>query len=173
MLLVDGFNRPTTQRPKLQDIQNLQTGAIVPADMTVTVCKQKIPVSIASSKDLSGWGISFGNYETAKNADMALRGRLLSSSGMDLPGEPGIIRMPGSGGYAAVMWNLDQQNSLAACTGYRAQKAPCEVLSPETFAQIAALTPEPPPKPVADTDEGSDGKTIKKKSKKTRKKKKK
>lgn len=149
MLLVDGFTRETTPRPRIEALENMKTGAVVPADMTKNVCKQK-PMSIASSKDLGGW--------------------LLSTSGRDLPGTPGLIRMPGKGGFAAAMWNLNQQNSLAACAKYRTENAPCEVITPETFAQIAALTPEPPPKPVAATAQGDQGK-VKKKKKTTRKKK--
>ena len=95
----------------------------------------------------------------------------LSTSGRDLPGTPGLIRMPGKGGFTAAMWNLDQQKSLAACAKYRTENAPCEVLTPETFAQIAALTPEPPPKPVATTAQGDLSK-IKKKSPARKKKKK-
>ena len=173
MLLVDGFSRVVPARPSLQQIPNLHTGAIVPADMTTDVCKQKAPVTIASSKELGGWGISLGNYEQAKHADMALRGRLLSASGLDLPGQPGIIRMPGKGGYAAVMWNLDKQRSLDACAGYRTEHAPCEVLTPETFKQIAAFTPEPPTKPAAAPAQGSDTGKAKKKSSRKKKQKKK
>ncbi|WP_373502501.1 D-alanyl-D-alanine carboxypeptidase family protein [Aestuariivirga sp.] len=170
MLLVDGFSRPAAPRPKIADIANMKTGAIVPADMTKTVCKQK-PIAIARSKDLGGWGVSFGNYESSATADMALRGRLLSPDGMQLPGTPGIIRMPGKGGYAAAMWNLDQQKSLAACASYRAANAPCEVITPDTFAQIAALVPDPPPVTSSTAAQGSDVSKLKKKS--TRKKKKK
>jgi D-alanyl-D-alanine carboxypeptidase len=165
MLLVDGFTRETAPRPRIETIENMKTGAVVPADMTKTVCKQK-PMAIASSKDLGGWGISFGNYETSATADMALRGRLLSTSGRDLPGTPGLIRMPGKGGFAAAMWNLDQQKSLAACAKYRTENAPCEVITPQTFAQIAALTPEPPPKPAPTTAQGDQSKTKKKPAKK-------
>lgn len=170
MLLVDGFSRPVSSRSKLQSIQNLQTGAIVPSDMTKQVCKQK-PLAIALSKDLGGWGISFGNYESAATADMALRGRMLSDAGMRLPGTPGIIRLPEKRGFAAAMWNLDQASSEAACARYRAGQAPCEVIAPETFARIAALVPDPPPPAPAAAAQGSDGGKTKKKT--TRKKKKK
>ncbi len=170
MLLVDGFSRPIAPRPKLQSIQNLETGAIVPSDMTKQVCKQK-PLAIALSKDLGGWGISFGNYESPATADMALRGRMLSEAGMRLPGTPGIIRLPEKRGFAAAMWNLDQANSETACARYRADNAPCEVIAPETFARIAALVPDPPAPAAAAAAQGSDGSKAKKKT--TRKKKKK
>jgi D-alanyl-D-alanine carboxypeptidase len=161
MLLVDGFSRPAAPRTKLTSIENVETGAIVPSDMTKQVCKQK-QLPIALSKDLGGWGISFGSYESSANADMALRGRMLSKAGMTLPGTPGIIRLPEKRGFAAAMWNLDQATSEAACERYRAEKAPCEVIPPETFARIAALVPDPPP-PAPAAAQGSDGSKAKKK----------
>ena len=169
MLLVDGFSRPPAPHPKLQSILNVKTGTIVPADMTKVVCKQK-PVTIAQSKDLGGWGISFGNYESAVNADMALRGRMLSMSGMDLDGTPGIVRLPDKRGFAAAVWNLNEQDSEAACERYKAEKAPCEVISPETFAKIAALVPDPAPPAAASAAQGSDG--VKARKQVSRKKKK-
>ncbi len=171
MLLVDGFARPAASRPKLDSISNMKTGAIVPADMTKTVCKTK-PVAVAAASDLGGWGVSFGNYETPATADMALRGRLLSDAGKRLPGTAGLIRMPGQGGYAAAVWNLDQQASLLACAQYQTESAPCEVITPQTFAQIAALTPAPPPKAPATGAQGSDGGKVKKKPSGSKKKKK-
>ncbi len=162
MLLVDGFARPPGAKPKLQTIGNVETGALVPADLTKQVCKQK-PLAIALSADLKGWGISFGNYESSATADMALRGRMLSKSGMELSGTPGIIRLPEKRGFAAAMWNLDQPTSEAACARYRAEKAPCEVIAPETFAAIAALVPDPPPPKPAAAAQGSDGSKSKKK----------
>ncbi|MCA3575600.1 MAG: D-alanyl-D-alanine carboxypeptidase, partial [Aestuariivirga sp.] len=169
MLLVDGFSRPPSPRPMLNSIANVETGAIVPSDMTKQVCKQK-PLAIARSAELGGWGISFGSYESSANADMALRGRMLSKAGMTLPGTPGIIRLPEKRGFAAAMWNLDQATSEAACERYRADKAPCEVIPPETFARIAALVPDPPlPAPAA--AQGSDGNKVKKKPARKKKKK--
>jgi D-alanyl-D-alanine carboxypeptidase len=162
MLLVDGFSRPLGTRPKLQSIANVKTGEIVPADMTKQVCKQK-PLAIALSKDLKGWGISFGNYESSDTADMALRGRMLSKAGIELTGTPGIIRLPEKRGFAAAMWNLDKVTSEAACARYKAHDAPCEVITPETLATIAALVPDPPPPKPATAAQGSDGSKSKKK----------
>jgi D-alanyl-D-alanine carboxypeptidase len=136
MLLVDGFSRPPSARPKLQSIENVKTGAIVPNDMTDQVCKQK-PLAIALSKDLAGWGISFGSYESSSNADMALRGRLLSKAGLELPGTPGIIRLPDKRGFAAAVWNLDKATSDSACARYRADKARAS----SAFPINAALPP--------------------------------
>ena len=103
-------------RPRLAQISDTPLGAIVPADLTSAVCKKKPPVSAVRAKDLAGWGISFGNYETLQKADMALRGRLISPVGMDAPGKAGVVRMPNKQGFAAMLWNIDQATSQALCT---------------------------------------------------------
>ena len=109
MLLVDAFGRSDPpQRQPLSGIANMALGGIVPADLTTTICRQKAPVQLVSSKELQGWGISFGTYDTAVKADMALRGRLLSASAAGLSGPAGVIRMPGKAGFAAVVWKLDR-----------------------------------------------------------------
>lgn len=149
MLLVDGFSRSRpagASWPKIGAMRNLALGAVVPADMTSTVCKTKA-LPIVRAKDVEGWGISFGTYDTAEKADMALRGRILSASGIGTPGSTGLLRMPAKSGFAAVMWNLDQQTSLALCSRYRAESAVCDVMTPEVFQKIAVMTPEPPPSP--------------------------
>jgi D-alanyl-D-alanine carboxypeptidase len=162
-LLTDGFSKGTLpSRPRLAQISDNPLGAIVPADMTTTVCKKKPPVSPVRAKELSGWGISFGNYDTLQKADMALRGRLISPAGMDAPGKVGVVRMPNKGGFAAMIWNIDQPTSQALCTDYRSQNAACEVITPVAFAQIAALSKEPEPKPKkqAPVAQGSDAQKI-------------
>jgi D-alanyl-D-alanine carboxypeptidase len=165
-LLVDGFSKGSSpSRPRLAQITDTALGAIVPADMTRTVCKKKSPVSAVRAKELAGWGISFGNYETLQKADMALRGRLISPAGMNAPGEVGIIRMPDKLGFAAMLWNIDRSTSEALCSDYRSQNAPCDVMTPEAFAQIAALSKELEPKPKAQVTvaQGSDGQKPNKK----------
>ncbi len=171
-LLTDGFSQGTLpSRPRLAQISDNPLGAVVPADMTSTVCKKKPLVSPVRAKELAGWGISFGNYDTLQKADMALRGRLISPVGMDAPGKAGVVRMPNKQGFAAMLWNIDQPTSEALCTDYRLQNAPCEVITPVAFAQLAALSKEPEPKPKAQVPvaQGSDDQKTKKEesSKKT------
>jgi D-alanyl-D-alanine carboxypeptidase len=167
-LLAEGFAKGTLpSRPRLAQISDSPLGAIVPADLTSTVCKKKPPVSAVRAKDLVGWGISFGNYDTLQKADMALRGRLISPVGMDAPGKAGVVRLPNKQGFAAMLWNIDQPTSQALCSDYRSQNATCNVLSPAVFAQIAALSKEPEPKRKAQAPvlQGSDGQKPGKKKK--------
>ena len=155
-LLEKGFALPASpQAPKVAEILNLPQGAIVPADMTTTVCKAKTPVQLADGSDLTGWAVSFGTYDTMIKADMALRGRLLSPVGIETRGSAGVVKLPDKAGYAALMWNIPQNESLALCTAYRTDGAHCDVMPPVLVDQIATYVraQRPAPRPVA---QGSD-----------------
>lgn len=132
---------------KLSDIETITLGTSVPKDLTATLCPRKRSPEVISSRQLSGWGISFGTYSSVEKAGMALRGRVLDTAGIDLPGEAGVIRLPGNSGYAAMLWLLDEQQSRSSCALYLQRAAPCSVISPQEFATLAKLTPDPPPKP--------------------------
>jgi hypothetical protein len=101
---------------------------LVPADMTDQVCKGKNAVNFARGNDLGGWGFSLGRYETAELANMALRGRLLGAREMVEGGASGVIRLPGANGYAAMVWDIDQNSSQVL--GLPRTKIYCDVMSP-------------------------------------------
>jgi len=154
-LLNDGFTQ--LGQPGHDQITNIKDepyGAIVPADMTTTVCKQKQPVTPVNAHHLEGWGVSFGTYDTAIKADMALRGRLLSPNGIDAGGEPGVISLPGDSGYAAMLWGMDQLAAEDLCNKYKGEGAPCDVMSDVMLLQMAAAAP---PEVVSPTDGDTDG----------------
>jgi D-alanyl-D-alanine carboxypeptidase len=155
-LLEQGFAM-TAQvgRHKVAEIVNLPQGAIVPADMTTGVCKAKSPVRLADGSDLAGWAISFGTYDTMMKADMALRGRVLSPVGLATRSAAGVVKLPEKAGFAAMLWNIPQAESLSLCTAYRAEGAHCDVMPPALVDQIAAYakSTQPQIKPVAQGSE--------------------
>ena len=168
-LLVDGFSQGAAPgRVKIEKIPGDELGALIPADMTKQVCKSKQPYAATRVAELGGWGISFGTYGTMEQADMTLRGRMIGPVGINAPGRIGIVRMPNKTGFAAMLWNIDQFTSKLLCSNYRSQGTPCDVVAPEAFAQIAALTTEKEPAAKPPIAQGSDGPkpAAKKKAKK-------
>ncbi len=167
-LLVDGFAQKTaSQNLKLDKIPADELGALVPTDMTAQVCKSKQPYTATRVSELGGWGISFGTFETMELADMTLRGRMIGPAGINAPGKIGVVRMPNKSGYGAMLWNIDQFTSILLCSNYRSQGTPCDVVAPEAFAQIAALTKDKESAVKPQIAQGSDGpKSAKKKTKK-------
>jgi D-alanyl-D-alanine carboxypeptidase len=171
-LLEQGFlKQPSPQGQKVAEIVDLPQGAIVPADMTKTVCRTKNPVQLATAEGLSGWAISFGSYDDVMKADMALRGRLLSPVGIATRSSAGVVKLPEKAGFAALMWNIPQEESVKLCNDYRAEGAHCDLMPPALVEQIANVlrASAPPPKPVA---QGSDGNEPRNKPAKKRVKKK-
>ncbi len=146
-LLEQGFlNGPQPGRHKVAEIVNLPQGAIVPKDMTVDVCKRKSPVRLADGSDLTGWAVSFGTYDTMMKADMALRGRVLSPIGPSTRSSVGVVKLPDKAGFAALVWNIAQADSLSLCTAYRAEGAHCDVMPPALVDQIATYVKSTQPK---------------------------
>jgi D-alanyl-D-alanine carboxypeptidase len=169
-MLKSGFATLKAGAPvKIADIGNSALGQIVPADMTSLVCRQKPVASVTSARELGGWGISFGTYSDMQKADMALRGRLISSVGMEAPGKPGVIRMPDKTGYAAMLWNMDQATSESLCNAYHSQQAVCTVMHPQSFASLAALAAQTEPPPQPPVAQGSDAQKPKLKKKRIKK----
>lgn len=156
-MLESGFARkPEPSQGKVAEIVDQSYGAIVPADMGGAVCKGRPPTSLVNTRDISGWAVSFGTYETLVKADMALRGRLIAPAGIDAIGKHGVVKMPGGAGFAAMFWGIDQATSLSMCSQYRVDGATCDVLPDELVLQIALSAPAEKPLPEATTDEGSD-----------------
>lgn len=156
-LLTSGFAAPVSaSHPTLAQLGNDAFGAIVPADLTSAVCKKKQPATLASAKVLGGWGVSLGIYDDMITADKALRGRLISAQAMSLPGRAGVIRIPNTKTYGAMVWNLDQPTTVALCNAFHAQNAVCDVMAPEAFGQIAAVSTDPDPSQPPVVAQGSD-----------------
>jgi hypothetical protein len=139
MMLTSGFAKPPQpQQMRIQAITNIQLGALVPADLTQIVCRGK-PTPVAKASTLAGWGVSFGSYDKPATADMALRGRLLGVRDLIQESTSGVVKVPGANGFNAMVWNLDQASSLSVCAAFKSQNGYCDVMTPESFASIAAL----------------------------------
>ncbi len=154
---------------KVAEVVNLPQGAIVPTDMTRDVCKRKSPVQLADGSNLGGWAISFGTYDSMMKADMALRGRVLSPIGIETRSNAGVVKLPDKAGFAALLWNIPQAESLSLCTAYRAEGAHCDVMPPALVDQMAAYAKatQPQARPVtqgseSDSDDESTKPVLKK-----------
>ena len=161
--LADALLTGALSRPKpggkgfIGEIANQELGTLVPADLTAQVCRNKPEVTIADAAALGGWGISLGRYETAKDADKALRGRMIGARRLIAGGTSGVIRIPGTEGFHAMVWDLEQPVSLKVCAEFGKVKAYCDVMPPELLTRIVALAPKPrEPAAVAEGSEAGE-----------------
>ena len=113
-----------------------QTG-YKPGDMRDEVCKGRDRVSWAKAEQLSGWGVSFGRFSNASKADALLAGRLASTHDMFSGGESGIVKVPGTKEYVALLWSLKQHETMSVCAYLHQGNDHCEVITPAAFSEFA------------------------------------
>jgi hypothetical protein len=143
LLLLAGFASETrSPLPNISLLANQSLGSTAPVDLTGNVCRKKPIVALVRARDLKGWGISLGSYDTAQQADLALRSRLLSPTGLGIAGSAGVIKLAGSNGFAAVVWDIAESRGRAACMHLRSEETYCNVMTPENFRTLAAVVPE-------------------------------
>ncbi len=161
-MLDEGFDElGKPDHGRIGEIPDQSYGAVVPADMTTTVCKAKSPVTPVNAHRTSGWGITFGTFDTAIKADMALRGRLISPIGIDAGGTAGVIKLENQAGYGAMVWNLGEEKTIQLCIQYKSEGAACDVLPDTLLLQMAAAAPPDDNSDIQMTDEGSDDADLK------------
>jgi D-alanyl-D-alanine carboxypeptidase len=162
LMLESGFQRPNEPaKGKVADIVDQAYGMVVPANLTGAVCKSKPPPAAVPARKMSGWAISFGSYDEAIKADMALRGRLIAPAGINAGGTGGVVKMSADGTYTPVLWGLDEQRSRDLCRQYQADGAPCNVMADTYVAQMAAAAPPDTADTTDQTDQGSDDDPVK------------
>jgi D-alanyl-D-alanine carboxypeptidase len=125
-------------RPALEALPDTAAGAKEPDSMRGTVCKGSGPVAFANPHQIEGWGVSFGRYPGADQADAVLSGRLLATRKVFAGGQSGVMKVPGTKDFAAVVWSMEQPTTLTLCNYLRSRNAYCEVVPPQTFEGLAA-----------------------------------
>ena len=161
-MLDEGFDElGKPDHGRIGEIPDQSYGAVVPADMTTAVCKQKQPVTPVNAHRTAGWGITFGTFDTAMKADMALRGRLISPIGIDAGGTAGVIKLENNAGYAAMVWDLGEEKTAQLCSQYKSDGAACDVMPDTLLLQMAAAAAPDDNADMQMTDEGSDDAGLK------------
>jgi len=116
---------------RLAKIRNLGGRA---KNLRQEVCKKRQRITWGKKSELSGWGVSLGNYKNAYIADAVLLGRILVSRKFLPSGKYGVFRSLQPRRYVAMLSQMQQSDSLTLCSYLRRYNAHCEVLTPQTFA---------------------------------------
>jgi D-alanyl-D-alanine carboxypeptidase len=123
------------ERPTLLDITSTPVGASQPHSMNRMVCEGIDRMTLTPPHVPENWGVSFGRYAYPLTAEAVLIGRLLAT-GNPVPGRPrGVVE--DDLGYLALVWNMSKRDSLAVCERLQGHGAPCQVMSPHAFAELA------------------------------------
>jgi hypothetical protein len=137
VLLESAARRKGQYTGAAQLIQIPDNIAATPGDMSNVVCKGQDRVAWAKPSQLEGWGASFGRFADANAADALLAGRLATTRDLFSGGDSGVVQVPGSKEFVALVWSLRQQETLSLCAWLRQANAHCEVIPPEAFQEFA------------------------------------
>jgi D-alanyl-D-alanine carboxypeptidase len=129
--LADGRGQGRT----LLDVPVAPVGTSEPRSLNRLVCQGIDRVILEPPDAPANWGVSFGRYAFPLTAEAVLTGRLLAT-GDAAAGRPrGVVQ--DDLGYLALVWNMSKRDGLALCERLRGRGAPCQVMSPHAFAELA------------------------------------
>lgn len=144
------------ERRTLDELGRPPPGSTEPRSMNKMVCQGVGLVRLSSPDEPMSWGASFGRYPAPLTAEAVLTGRLLAA-GLAASGWPrGVVHDGPGKDYLALVWNMTRVDALALCAQAEGHHAPCEVMSPQSFASIArksdglAAKLASPPKPQSE-----------------------
>jgi D-alanyl-D-alanine carboxypeptidase len=135
-MLVSGFaSAPSGAR--LGQIANTPDGGSGTTDMSSEACGKGRGVPLTPAAGLKGHGVSLGRYQTRSDAKQVLDSwksdTIAGSQGVST----GIVRTPNPGGFAAMVWDIDQTRAQTVCATLKPSGAYCVIMTPETFSQMA------------------------------------
>jgi len=124
--------------PTLAELDNLPPDSAEPRSLNAMMCEGASRVSLISPQAPTNWGVSFGRYPAPLTAEAVMTGRLLALNGSAAAGLPrGILHEVSSDDYLGLMWNMTMSDARRLCREVESHDAPCSVLSPRSFAELA------------------------------------
>lgn len=154
--LEKGFASKTTQGRKVQQYSNGGFFQRTPANLQKKVCKNRAVVPLTSYTRVRGWGLDFGRFAKATEADKVLSENLLALRNVVYTGRGSVLRDYRSGNLAALMHGFDKAKAQQACDHLIGQKTPCKLFAPGAFT--------PPPAVIAEQKRKAQEKAAKRKA---------
>ncbi len=172
-LISDGFTKKSggiLNRPrKLIEVTNGGLFARYPTDMAKHVCRRMGNVRITSPKTVRGWSVVLRREAKAVKAQDFLDRELAPLKDVVYGGRAAVVRTPDKGGYAAMIYRLEAEQSQKVCAHLKAQNQECEILQPDVYKElIARLKEEEKAKKAAKRKKAAKNKPATKKRKKAK-----
>ena len=133
VLLQAGFG--LRGRARLAEFANV---AGKPPNLRGTVCAGT-GLTIAGAGQLGGWGASLGRFKAASDAEAVVKGTRVARAPLFKGAGAGVVRVPFTKEYVALMWNSTEQATGLLCDAVKASGSQCEIVSPAVFQEFANL----------------------------------
>jgi hypothetical protein len=121
----------------VQQIANLPVGEEGPPDVSQGVCHGGRGIGVRRVQTLAGYGVSLGQFKKRDDAGTVLRIWSDSGDAHLKDAAMGLVRLPKTEGYTAMIWNLDEDEAQAMCRFLNERNAACTVMTPETLKGFA------------------------------------
>lgn len=148
--------RSGDKRPTLADLGSPPAGSVEPVSLSPMMCQGAGKVRLQPPDGPANWGVSLGRHPAPLTAEAILTGRLLSAG--QAAGRPrGVVHDSRRDDYLALVWNMSMADSVALCARLQRFDAPCAVMSPRSFADLARRSEARARKPAAPGPETTEG----------------
>jgi D-alanyl-D-alanine carboxypeptidase len=145
--------RSTKERPTLLAIDTRSPGSAHPKSLGQMMCHGAPKVKLTAADELTSWGVSLGRYPAPLTAEAVLTGRLLADGAVATDTPRGVLHDASTDDYIALVWDMSMRETMNLCARVKRLEAPCEVMSPAAFAEMAkpkGMAGDPPvPIPTA------------------------
>lgn len=129
--------RSTKERPTLLAIDTVPPGSAQPRSLGQMMCDGAPKVKLIAADQPKDWGVSLGRYPAPLTAEAVLTGRLLADGEVAADTPRGVVHDTSTDEYIALVWDMSMRDTADLCERVKRQAAPCEVMSPAAFAEMA------------------------------------
>jgi D-alanyl-D-alanine carboxypeptidase len=135
-LLLAGAER-AARNMMVKDIINGSASITEPPNLTPEVCERRRGLALKPATALKGYGVSLGQFERRDEALKVLRIWSDSGDAYMEGASKGLIRLPNTKGFAAVVWDLDAREAQSLCSFLKDRNATCGLMQPEELQKLA------------------------------------
>jgi D-alanyl-D-alanine carboxypeptidase len=137
-LLRTGFAGTRSSTTRLTEIANVVGGSRPTTDMSSEACGRGRGVPLTTASSLKGYGASLGSFQTRTDAKQALDDWTADPAAKLAGVSSGVVRMTNPGGFAVMVWDIDESQARALCATLSSRNASCLLMTPAAFEQMAA-----------------------------------
>jgi D-alanyl-D-alanine carboxypeptidase len=127
----------------VQQIVDVPVSDGFPPDVSEEICAPRKGAPVRSARELKGYGVSLGQFNRRDEASMALR--IWSEAG-DMKAThavKGLVQLPKTPGYAAMIWDVAEEEAQGFCQFVKERNENCAVMGPEVLKGFAEAAPPP------------------------------
>lgn len=123
---------------KILELTNGGLLARYPTDMAKKICRNSGTVRVTRGQAVRGWSVVLGRDKNAVDAQKQLDANLEALRDVVYGGRAAVVRVPGEGHYAAMIYALGSNQTSKACAVLKPAGKSCEIQGPDVYKEVLA-----------------------------------